>query len=564
MTPRQNSEAAAVVDSRFSVENLPFGSKEQKQALAKLASLPPLLHNQQPEQHYAETISELRNSYPYIFVVNWLYNYRGFLKLSSDPFDVDIFELELLNYFPQYDDATDHVKPGGHLFINRLKLALMTAVQNSKSSSINNFEAIFRLWFGIDTPLGGIARAEDGAENDDEGGGLEPTAVDLKIDYNENENLPKFDYLLIKDKFEILYILISYVAKSRRFREWVSKLTPQPEASRIDPSFTIAPSKSTRTEYFLLFEDSRLYSRTITFNPLVIAKKRKLAPTNPQDHYKPSAFDISDKITFQLQYKNIFEFASYLDTIKTHSQLKQLYSKLTKPAIIAAMFDSELKKRRFILSKKKEAQLAGLLAVRKRSSRIEARERQRTEEEAKQRELEQEELKLAAQQRFERRQKLKQRDLDVLSGSSSNMTRDERLRRRNEILYNQQSSTPTPMPESVEHENEDDEYDSAATNGESEIKYERNGETIDISSDDDKEEEEDDNDNEKAVGYGVVKQNQDQIVTEFQGEENDLKVSPAAPGEPAIVNMVEPDQVKLTEFADTKVAEIKPEDNHSE
>ncbi|KAI3404458.2 hypothetical protein KGF56_002755 [Candida oxycetoniae] len=447
MVTKANGGAPLDTAELYSFEDLTIGTNDQIQALAK--QTPTILPNQQADKDYAKTLDALRSTYPYIFVVNWLYNYRGFLKLQSEAFDVDIFEMELLNYFPQEENhhGNEAMKQGHVLFINRLKVALISNIQNSKMSSVNNFEAIFRLWFGVNTPLGGIEiDDDDNEEEEEEEEKEEKEKKEIEVVTNDSE-LPRFDYLLIKDKFEILYILISYIAKSPKFRDWLSKQSSGPELSRIDPVFTQQVRESTREEYYLLCDDTRLYKRTITFNPLVIPKKRKLSPEHPQDYYKPSSFDISDKVTFEIQYKNIYEFNNYIHQLKRQRNLKTLYSKLTRTSTIESMFDSELKKRRYLSNKKKEAQLASLLAVRKRSSRLEAKQRQRTEEEARQRAIEQEELKLAAQARLERRQKLKQRDVDILGGSSTGMTRDERLKRRNEILYNRHLNvTPTPTP----------------------------------------------------------------------------------------------------------------------
>ena len=72
-------------------------------------------------------------------------------------------------------------------------------------------------------------------------------------------------------------------------------------------------------------------------------------------------------------------------------------------AIIDTIFNNEIKKRKYLINKRKEIQMVNLLAVRKRSSRLEAK-KQRQEELDRQRE---EESKYAAERRFERRMKLK-------------------------------------------------------------------------------------------------------------------------------------------------------------
>ena len=178
-----------------------------------------------------------------MFVINWLYNYRGYLKLQSELFDIDIFELELLGFFNAFDLSS--------LFINKLKLALITSVQNSKLVELEDFEFVFRAHFGDDSPLG------------------------IQTD-NEQDSV-KFDLLNITEKFDILYILINYISKYSKFRDWTEK---QGLTTRIDPIF-----KLSLAEYFSLFDDNRLYKRTITYYPLTIPKKRKLSPESPQDYF---------------------------------------------------------------------------------------------------------------------------------------------------------------------------------------------------------------------------------------------------------------------------------------
>ncbi|KGT71622.1 hypothetical protein MEK_01167 [Candida albicans 12C] len=392
MVSRSHSSTPVPIDADHPIHFLNIGNQDQIASLSK--QTPIILLNQQEENGFqTPELVALRNSNKYVFVINWLYNYRGYLKLQSELFDIDLFELELLGFFNAFDLSS--------LFINKLKLALITSVQNSKLVELEDFEFVFRAHFGDDSPLG------------------------IQTD-NEQDSV-KFDLLNITEKFDILYILINYISKYSKFRDWTEK---QGLTTRIDPIF-----KSSSAEYFSLFDDNRLYKRTITYYPLTIPKKRKLSPESPQDYFDSEVFDVKD-VKFELVYKNIYEFNEYLSKIKKSSAHKLLYTKLAgkSSTIIDTIFDNEVKKRRYLINKRKEIQMVNLLAVRKRSSRLEAKERQRQEELERQRE---EESKQAAERRFERRMKLKNTE----NMDTGKLSRDQRMQLR------QLNYEPTPEPD---------------------------------------------------------------------------------------------------------------------
>ena len=126
------------------------------------------------------------------------------------------------------------------------------------------------------------------------------------------------------------------------------------------------------TEYFSLFDDNRLYKRTITYYPFNHSQE-KLSPESPQDYFEEKVFDVKD-VKFELIYKNIYEFNEYLTKIKKSLAHKLLYTKLAgkSSAIIDTIFNNEIK-RKYLINKRKEIQMVNLLAVRKRSSRLEAK-----------------------------------------------------------------------------------------------------------------------------------------------------------------------------------------------
>ena len=286
--------------------NLSIGDEEQISNLQKLQ--PTLLANQ--TAYETPDLQKLRTSFKYLYVMNWLYNYRGYLKLQSDYFDVDLFELELMQFFPPSNHLlnSEEATQRSESLVNKLKLALISIVQGSKLSSINNFEKIFRLWFGIDTPLGG----EDEEEEED-------VVVNSRQLIDPNIT---FDQLSITAKFEIFYILISHITNYQNFRNWIDRNNLSLESLRMNPIFTESaksgpslitlktqttlvtlksPSSQTQgqVDYFLLFENNRLYKRSVLFPSLAIPKKRKLAPEFPDEFFAREQFDIDPEIKFE-------------------------------------------------------------------------------------------------------------------------------------------------------------------------------------------------------------------------------------------------------------------------
>ncbi|KAK6460246.1 hypothetical protein DFJ63DRAFT_343854 [Scheffersomyces coipomensis] len=438
MSHKSKSSTPAVVNDSHPALSLKLGPgfSDQIQSLIKLH--PIILQNQESDKYETPELVSLRTSYKYIYVINWLYNCRGFIKLQSEYFDVDIFELELLNYFPIVNSSSydqDSTSKDNQLFIQKLKLNLISSLQNSKLSSLNNFEKIFKLWFGNQTPLGGADEEDDDDVEDQEG--------KVHIVHDEEHEI-KFDELNISDKFEILFILISTISNYTKFRDWIDKNNLTVDGLRLNAIYSHPLHSNGSEDYFLLFENNSLYKRTIRYNSLVIPKKRKLSPEDPNATFKPSQFDIEVKdVKFELLFKNIYEYNTYIKSL-SNKKLKPL---ITKSTIIETMLGNEIKKRRYLANKKKEVQLLSLLSTRKRSLRLEIKEKQKQEEFEKQKLQEEYELKLAAQKRLERRRtRLTE---TIINGDGQELTdyghgysRDERLKLR-------RVGTPvfTPTPE---------------------------------------------------------------------------------------------------------------------
>lgn len=376
-----------------------IGSLEQRHSLSKI--YPIHLSNKFTD------LKGLREDFKYIYVINWLYQCRGYIKLSSEYFDNDLFEIELLNMVnpAPIDDMI--------LFINKLKLSLISKIQGKKIQSLNMFEPIFRMYFGSNTPLGG-------SNEDDE------NETNFEIDVN----LPKFDNLNIKDKIEIFYLCIKEIVQYQDFRDFIDKNKLSHDLIRLNSIYLeiIKPSQS--EDYTLCFNDTCLYKRIITYPNLSIPKKRKLSPSNPEIFFKFEQFDIIE-VKFELVYSNIYEFSDFLKSIKMKksSKFKSIYNKLSNKNLIENYFNIELKKRKIITNRRKDFEMSRLIATRKKSSRLQAKEQERIKEEQERKLQEEEDLKFAAQRRFERRQSKRLND-DKAPDYTAGLSREERLNLR--------------------------------------------------------------------------------------------------------------------------------------
>lgn len=418
MVSKSKSNTPNVSVPDHPANSLSYGNEDQISALLKLQPIymPTNKHTNE------EVLDKVRSSYKYLYVVNWLYQCRGYIKLQSEYFDVDLFEIELLNmvYPPPIDESI--------LFINKLKLALISTLQNSKCSSINNFEKIFRLWFGFKTPLAGNEDDEDETPE------------------------PKFDNLLIEDKFEILFTLISYITQYQNFRNYIDKNNVSSDLIKVQSVYSEEVKEGTTEDYISLFDHTRLYKRTIKFPELSIPKKRKLTPEVPEEFFEPEQFDI-ESTSFEIISKNIYEFNSFLLDIygkRKQKKYKTLYSSLADDIIFESIFNAEIKKRKILTNRRKELQLANLLATRKRSSRLEAKEKQRQEELRLLKLQEEEELRVAGEKRLERRRMMKDQGFNSnhdIPLSTNTLSREERLKLR-KLTGESNKTTASPEIES--------------------------------------------------------------------------------------------------------------------
>lgn len=398
MTSRNKSGSPSIPPEHPAFQ-LSYGTNEQVQTLSKLHPIY-ISHENLP---LFEKLKTLRNDYRYLYVINWIYNYRGYLKLQSEYFDVDLFEMELLGLVnpPPIDENA--------LFIGKLKAALTNSLQTSKSAKVNDFEEAFRLWFGFETILGADPENEDGLPS------------------------KTFETLSIEGMFDVLFTIIRFISLYSQFRSYLSKCNLPLEELRVDPVFSKANRGTHSTKrYILLFDRTRLYEMTSHYPELVIPKKRSLSPNVPEEAFKAEQFDVTS-IEFQLISSNIYEFNDYLVELygkRKNKEMKKLYSALTAQATFESIFEAEIRKRKYLTNRRKEVQLANLLATRKRSSRLEAKQKQRQEELEQLRLQEEEEMRNAPERRLQRRRMIRSNQDSQALPVNTMMTRGERLKLR--------------------------------------------------------------------------------------------------------------------------------------
>lgn len=349
---------------------------------------------------------EFRNDFRYIYVMNWMSQCRGYLKLASEHFDVDLFEIELFNLVspPPIDDLS--------LLLHKTRIALISKVHGKKTESLALFEPLYRVYFGIETPLGGVEESDE--------------------ELSQTTDLPLFDDLYIDEKIDILYSLMVEVTTYSGFREFVEKNKLTPDVIRASLVYRGKDPKapSTLEDYLLVFDGTAMYKRIVVAPSLVIPKKRSLSPQDPETAFGEDAFD-AQKIRFELIYKDVYRLEELIEELKiqrNHKKNRLLLDIIKKPAAIAKVFEYEIRKRRILMSHKKENEMARLLATRKKSSRIEAKQKQRLEEEQERKLRELEELKYASSRHS--RRSLNNLGHQVKSDVSTGLSRADRLKLR--------------------------------------------------------------------------------------------------------------------------------------
>lgn len=309
-----------------------FGTTDLNNSLAKLQPTD-LPVNTLANDHELYTV---RNSFYYIYVNNWIDRYRGYLRLSSEYFDVELFEMEILQLFnpPPLDELV--------LFINKLKVAIVNQLTNSNKLETTDFDHIIKRLF-VNTALG-------------------DTDSDIT-----------FDSLDLVQKFETFYVILDYFSGLANFRTFIDKLDVKASS---DIGTTVLKSEvynGRQQDWILMFNDTKLYKRVIEYPRLEISRKRTLAPADPESYYE-GHFDISiDDVLFTAEIWTLPQYQEFVKNIPKNSYFQIFKTEEFQSNIL----NMEMKKRRLIQNKRKEYQLINLMATRKKSSRLEAKEREK-------------------------------------------------------------------------------------------------------------------------------------------------------------------------------------------
>lgn len=406
--------------------SLTIGSEERIAALAKLhpVEMPndALVANLRENYPNEKRWRTFRNDPNYIYVMQWTLQCRGYVKLSLEYFDPDLFEMELFSLVqpPPLDDL--------QLLSNKLRLALLLKIHGKKVPSLAQFEALFRVYFGSETPLKG-PKDED-MDNFEAQTGLE---------------YPVFDDLFIDEKFFVLYLLMLEVSCYADFREYIEKNKLLPPLLR--PEYVFRESKgASAEEHIVVFDGNACYKRTTKTVELKVPKKRNLAPADPDAELGPKPFDAS-VVTYEAVFRNVYELDKLINELKPQKKIKKnkaLLDVVASDEFVENVFSYELKKRRIIHHRRKESQMAHLLATRKRSLRLEAKEKQRYHEEQERKKQELEDLQYAVARRSSHRTRNRLAE-PIQMDYTAGLTREERLRKRLDFA-------PSPGPESVKSE----------------------------------------------------------------------------------------------------------------
>lgn len=394
---------------------LQIGDPEDVQTLLKLT--PVVLPNVATVNSLAENYptdkrwTTFREDFRYIYVNNWMYLCRGYIKLALDHFDADLFEIELFDLVhpPPLDEL--------HLLVNRAKIALLSKIHGKKIASLGSFESLFRIYFGSETPLGG---PDDDDENED---------VDQSV-------YPRFDDLYIDQKYEVLYLLMAEVSVYADFRDFIDKQKLSPDQLRAVLVTQLSRVPGQDEDYILALDNTALYKRSVAFPELIVPKKRKLAPQWPEDEYEPEQFDAAN-LQYELVFRDVYGLDKFIKELlpnKKSKKNKALLDVIHLDEFVDNVFSYEIKKRRILSHKRKDLEMARLLATRKRSLRLEAKEKQREIEEQERKAREYEELQYAASRRRSQRARL-QLQTKMKMDYTAGLTREQRFNLRAQKNY---------------------------------------------------------------------------------------------------------------------------------
>ncbi|GME83667.1 unnamed protein product [Ambrosiozyma monospora] len=367
-------------------------------ARAQLQKTPPVLYIEQDQ--YLPELTTIRNNHKYTFIVQWLYLLKHVIKLQ-DAFEVGNWEEELVGI------ATP-------VFFNNLKIKLIQYLNGYKMTP-----ELVRVEFTeqLNKILGRHHASQ--FQNGVEKGQLEESQVNEE----EEDNYIDYESLELNEQLNVIYDLVQLANHKSidNLRKNVDKHEKPQEEMKLEPVFVVDSPNGIREEWFVP-EDGRLYYKKTQFQKMEIPKKRKECNEKIQD---PLAYfpDIDPVLLeWSCLTVGIYQFDEFLADLKkkagkkTTSQEYKLYSKLAHE--YGKVLAQDMKKRKEALARKRQIEMQALMANRKRSSRLEAKERQRQEEEERRQEEEERRREQAAELRLAKRQKMKEQMYQNATASS--------------------------------------------------------------------------------------------------------------------------------------------------
>ncbi|KAI0461676.1 hypothetical protein LJB42_004748 [Komagataella kurtzmanii] len=381
----------------------------------QLAKTPPRLTIEQPV--YQDRLKEIRNNEKFAFIVQWLYLLRGVIKLYEVHFDVISFEEELIGI-------------DGELFLLKFKSNLIYALNGFRIDNIANHPELFNEQIQSILPNWFLEH------------------------YDSDEALSAFDFndASIEVKLDIFYELLRLlmVRKEATVRKTVELYDSPWDTMKLLPVFAEDDVKNSVLKEYLILMDDRMYYREWSFPKIKVPAQRK-EYLKLLDEYENPFGDLEPKITrWECLTVGIYEFDEYLNNLKlkTGKKTSSKEGKLLKALepFVEQIYGTDLKKRKEALHRKKELQLQSLLANRKRSSRLEAKERQREEERRKEHDERIRQINEGTALRSSRRLIMKQTQKEESAPPTNTaLSRADRLQQRR-ALEAGLSGTSSPVP----------------------------------------------------------------------------------------------------------------------
>ncbi|ANZ73850.1 BA75_00063T0 [Komagataella pastoris] len=381
----------------------------------QLAKTPPRLTIEQPV--YQDRLKEIRNNEKFAFIVQWLYLLRGVIKLYEEHFDVISFEEELIGI-------------NGELFLLKFKSNLVYALNGFKIQNVANHPELFNEQIQSILPNWFLEH------------------------YDSDEALSAFDFndASIEVKLDIFYELLRLlmVRKEATVRKTVELYDSPWDTMKLLPVFAEDDLKNSVLKEYLILMDDRMYYREWSFPKIKVPAQRK-EYLKLLDQYENPFGDLEPKIIrWECLTVGIYEFDEYLNNLKlkTGKKTSSKEGRLLKALepFVEQIYGTDLKKRKEALHRKKELQLQSLLANRKRSSRLEAKERQREEEKRKEHDERIRQINEGTALRSSRRLIMKQTQKEESTPPTNTaLSRADRLQQRR-ALEAGLSGTSSPMP----------------------------------------------------------------------------------------------------------------------